>query len=418
MWMNLSIALEYIRNRKRQSVFSVLGVVMGVAFFIAIASMMQGMHSYFIEKLVDVAPHVKIMDEFRESETQPIYRKYSDSIIELRGVKPKEEIRGIRSADKIIIDLEKRKDLSVAPALLGEAFLRYGGKDIGASIIGINPEKERFASNLERDMVKGNLNSLLTNSSGIILGKSLAKKLSIKMGNKLSVISPAGIIKKMKVVGIFDTGVTEMDSVTSFILLKKAQILQEKQNVINRINIRLKNINQATEIALEMEGRYKYKSESWQETFANIFEMFIIENAIMYSTVAAILMVAGFGIYNIISTSVNEKSKDIAILKSMGFCEKDIRLIFLFQGIVIGVVGTIIGWIIGAVIIELLTLVKLDTSGEVDMPFQIEGFPMYRSISLYIWGGFLAIMSSAISAYIPARKAASLKPVDIIRGAA
>ena len=416
--MNLSIALEYIRNRKRQSVFSVLGVVMGVAFFIAIASMMQGMHSYFIEKLVDVAPHVKIMDEFRESETQPIYRKYSDSIIELRGVKPKEEIRGIRSADKIIIDLEKRKDLSVAPALLGEAFLRYGGKDIGASIIGINPEKERFASNLERDMVKGNLNSLLTNSSGIILGKSLAKKLSIKMGNKLSVISPAGIIKKMKVVGIFDTGVTEMDSVTSFILLKKAQILQEKQNVINRINIRLKNINQATEIALEMEGRYKYKSESWQETFANIFEMFIIENAIMYSTVAAILMVAGFGIYNIISTSVNEKSKDIAILKSMGFCEKDIRLIFLFQGIVIGVVGTIIGWIIGAVIIELLTLVKLDTSGEVDMPFQIEGFPMYRSISLYIWGGFLAIMSSAISAYIPARKAASLKPVDIIRGAA
>jgi len=416
--MNFSIALEYISNRKRQSLFSVLGVAMGVAFFIAIASMMQGMHSYFIEKLVDVAPHVKVMDEFRESETQPVYKKYSDSVIELRGVKPKEEIRGIRSADKIIADLEKRRDLSVAPALLGEAFLRYGGKDVGSSIIGINPEKERFASNLERDMINGNLNSLLTNSSGIIIGKSLAKKLSIKMGNKLSIISPAGIIKKMKVVGIFETGVTEVDAMTSYMLIKKAQILQNKHDVINRINIRMIDVNKAPAIASEIEEKYRYKTESWQETFANIFEMFVIENTIMYSTVAAILMVAGFGIYNIISTSVNEKKKDIAILKSMGFSEKDIRMIFLFQGIVIGIIGTISGWVLGAMLVEILATINMSMEGEVDMPIQLEGLPMYRSIWLYIWGGILAIISSSISAYIPARKAASLKPVDIIRGAA
>jgi len=333
-------------------------------------------------------------------------------------VKPKAELRGIRSADKIISDLEKHKNLSVAPALWGEAFLRYGGKDVSSSVIGIDPEKERFASNLERDMIEGNLNNLMTNSSGLILGKALAKKLSIKMGNKLSVISPAGVIFKMKLVGIFETGVTEVDSISSFMLLKKAQTLQNKDDVINQINIRMKDVNNAPKIAAEIEERYKYKTESWQETFANIFEMFVIENAIMYSTVAAILMVAGFGIYNIISTSVNEKKKDIAILKSMGFSEKDIRMIFLYQGIVIGVIGTILGWIFGAILVEILASITINVEGEVDLPVQFDGLPMYRSVWLYIWGGILAIISSSISAYIPARKAASLKPVDIIRGAA
>jgi len=416
--MNFSIAIGFIKNRGRQSLFSIMGVVMGVAFFIAIAGMMQGMHNFFIEKLVDVAPHVKIMDEFRESQLQPIYKQYPKSTIELRGVKPKAELRGIRSADKIISDLEKHKNLSVAPALWGEAFLRYGGKDVSSSVIGIDPEKERFASNLERDMIEGNLNNLMTNSSGLILGKALAKKLSIKMGNKLSVISPAGVIFKMKLVGIFETGVTEVDSISSFMLLKKAQTLQNKDDVINQINIRMKDVNNAPKIAAEIEERYKYKTESWQETFANIFEMFVIENAIMYSTVAAILMVAGFGIYNIISTSVNEKKKDIAILKSMGFSEKDIRMIFLYQGIVIGVIGTILGWIFGAILVEILASITINVEGEVDLPVQFDGLPMYRSVWLYIWGGILAIISSSISAYIPARKAASLKPVDIIRGAA
>ncbi|MCH2038783.1 MAG: ABC transporter permease [Rickettsiales bacterium] len=99
--MTLSIAFEYIRNRKRQALLSILGVMLGVAFFIAIASMMRGMHEYFIEKLIDVVPHVKIMDEFRDPPPQPIYAKYPGTLIDLRGIKPKEELRGIRGANKL-----------------------------------------------------------------------------------------------------------------------------------------------------------------------------------------------------------------------------------------------------------------------------------------------------------------------------
>lgn len=418
MQLTLSIALEYTRNRKRQALLSVLGVMLGVAFFIAIAGMMRGMHEYFIEKLIDVVPHVKIMDEYRHPLPQPIYETYPDTLIDLRGIKPKEELRGIRGANKIISKLNERDDIRMSPVLQGQVFLRYGGKDIASSLIGIDPKMERRTSNLERDITQGSLDRLLTNSNGIILGERLAKKLSIRLGAKLSVISSAGIIRKMKVVGLFNSGVPEVDSSTSYAMLKKVQILQKKEDVINQMNIRMDNIDNAPQLAKNLEQQYLYRTESWQESFANLFEIFMMENMIMYSTVGAILLVAGFGIFNIISTTVNEKKHDIAILKSIGFSERDISHIFLYQGIIVGIMGTLLGWVLGAILVELLAMLDFSFEGDVQAPVEFnEGFPMYRSIWLYVGGGIMAIFSSSISAYLPARKAAALYPVDIIRGA-
>ncbi len=418
MRMTFAIATEYIRNRKRQAVLSILGVMLGVSFFIAIAGMMRGMHEFFIEKLIDVVPHIKIIDEFRIPPPQPVYKAYPDAAIQLRGIKPKEELRGIRGAKNIIAQLESRQDLRVSPALQGQAFLRYGGKDIATNLIGIDPKKEQLTSNLMRDMTVGSLNDLLTNSNGIIVGKGLADKLVVRVGSKLSVISPAGVIKKMKVVGLFNSGVPEVDNGTSYAMLKKVQILQEKDDVINQINIRINDIDAAPVLAASLERRYIYRTESWQESFANLFEIFMLENAIMYSTVGAILLVAGFGIYNIISTTVNEKKRDIAILKSIGFSEKDVRQIFVFQGLIVGSIGAVLGWILGAALVELLAMIDFSFEGEVQAPVEFDGFPMYRSVWLYVAGAAMALISSAISAYLPARKAAALKPVDIIRGAA
>jgi len=392
--------------------------MMGVAFFIAIAGMMRGMHEFFIEKLIDVVPHVRIMDEFREPATQPLALRYPGALIELRGLKPKEELRGIRNAKRIIAGLEKNPQIKISPVLQGQAFLRYGGKDIATSLIGIDPKRERETSKLAHDMVEGELNNLLTNSSGIILGQGLAEKLTLRMGDTFSVISPAGIVRRMKVVGLFDSGVPEVDNSTSYAMLKKVQILQDREDVINQINIRMQDIDAAPELAATLERRYGYRTESWQETFANLFEIFMIENAIMYSTVGAILLVAGFGIFNIISTTVNEKSRDIAILKSIGFSERDISEIFLYQGVVVGLIGTVMGWLLGAALVEILALIKITTEGDIQTPVDFDGFPMYRSVWLYVWGGAMTVMAAAISAYLPARKAAALHPVEIIRGAA
>lgn len=417
MNMTWSIGWEYLKNRQRQTILSLLGVIMGVTFFIAIASMMTGMHNYFIEKLIDTAPHVKVMDEFRTPELQPVYDEFPDSLVELRGLKPKAEIKGIRSADAVIAALKEMPGVTYSPVLQGQVFLRYGGKDVAINLMGITPELERSASNLERDMIEGDLNSLLTNSNGILIGKELARKMVIRKNATLNVISPAGIVKHMKVVGLFKTGISEMDSSMGYAMLKKVQILQERENRVNQINIRLQDVDKAPSLAADIEGRFGYRTESWQETFANIFEMFMVENIIMYSTVGAIMLVAGFGIFNIISTSVNDKRKDIGILKSIGFSEKDIMWIFVVQGVVVGVAGTLIGWVFGAMLIELFASYNIDLGDAVDMPVTFDGLPMLRSVWLYIISGAMALVSSVLSAYFPARKAAELNPVEIIRGA-
>jgi len=414
----LVIGWEYLKNRRRQTILSISGVMLGVAFFIGIASMMKGMHDYFIEKLIDVAPHVKIMDEFRNPQQQPVYHYFPGATIELRGVKPREEIRGIHSAKTILERLATMEGIAVSPVLQGQVFLRYGGKDVAAALTGIQPEMERHASNLERDMTKGDLNALLTNSNGIIIGEELAHKLGAKLGARITAISPAGITRTMKLVGLFNTGVTEVDGSAGYAMLKKVQILQDRENRINQINIRLQNVDSAAPLAADLEKRYGYRTESWQETFANIFEMFVIENIIMYSTVGVIIIVSSFGIFNIISTSVSEKSRDIAILKSIGFSEGDIKKIFLFQGIVIGLIGSVLGWVIGAMLVEMLASFHIDLGEEVNLPIKFEGMPVFRSVWLYVGGAAMATLSSVISAYIPARKAAALYPVDIIRGAA
>lgn len=415
MNLALSIALAYLKNRKRQSVISILGVMMGVGFFIAIAAMMKGFQGYFIEKIIDVSPHIIIKDEYRNPPKQPIEKLFNDASIELSSIKPKDELRGIRGAERIVEALVKTENFHIAPILQSQAFIRYGGRDESTTLVGIDPALEREVSNVEKDLIKGSLNSLITNSNGIILGIGLAKKLNIRMNSKISIVSPAGLVLKVKVVGIFDTGITSLDNFQSYMLLKKVQVLQDREKVINQIRIKLHNVDEAEDTAKDLEKRFGYLAESWKETNSNVFSIFKIQNGIMYSTVTAILIVAGFGIFNIISTIVNEKNKDIAILKSMGFSTVDIQKIFFYQGIIVGVIGTLLGWILGFFMIEFLETIEFNVDKESFI--RTNGLILYKSFYQYLFAGILAVIASSISALIPARKAASLNPVEIIRGA-
>ncbi len=411
----LSIATTYLKTRKRQSLVSVLGVAMGVGFFIGISAMMDGMQSYFIDKIIDVSPHVVMKDEYRTPPWQPASKRFGDAVVELRGLKPKEELRGIRGSDRVVDRLKTIPGAAVAPVLEGQAFIRYGGRDVSTNIIGITPELERNVSNLEKDLMVGSINNLLTHSNGIILGEVLANKIGARMNSKVSAISPAGVVMHMKVVGIFSTGITAIDTFNSYALLKKVQVLQDRENVVNQIRLRLEDVNAANDLAVRLESAYGYRTEGWEEMNQNVFTIFVIQNGIMYATVGAILIVAGFGIFNIISTVVHEKEKDIAILKSIGFLETDIQKIFLLQGILVGLAGMVTGWILGALLVEGLDAIPFRLEGEAFM--RMDGFILTRSIWQYVISGIFAICSSALAAYMPARKASILRPVDIIRGA-
>lgn len=414
MRLLLDIALRHLAGRRRQTLVSLVGVALGVGFFVAIAALMQGFQNYFISKVIDVSPHIEMRDEYRKPPPQPVERRYPHGAVRLVGLKPKDEPRGIKNGRAKVASLSKLDGVWVAPVLTGEIILRYGSKDVSGTVVGIDPARERLVSKLERDMAEGRIEDLYTVANGLILGTGLAGKVGAAMGDTLTVLSPAGVILKMKVVGLFSTGIVSMDNFQAYALLKKVQVLQDRPNVINRIRLRLADVTRAEEVARKIELRYGYRSESWQEANANVLGIFVIQNGIMYSTTGAILVVAAFGIFNIISTVVLEKTRDIAILKSLGFSAFDLQAVFLFEGLAVGVVGTLIGWAVGYGLTEVLAAVEFEIEGFV----RSEGFILDYSIRYYLIAGGMAVTASTLAAFLPARKAARVDPVAIIRGAA
>ncbi len=414
MNLKLDIALTHLKFRKRQTLVSVLGVAMGVGFFIAIASLMQGFQEDIVRRVIDNSPHITMKDEFRDAPRQPVEIAYAGGAIALKGVKPKTEIRGIRRAGQIMQALTIWQGLTVSQVLSGQGFLRYGSKERSATITGIEPDRERLVTRIDKDIVLGSLDALKTAGNGIILGRGLARRLALEMNDTVTVTSPTGVIMRMKVVGISHTGVLAFDEVNAYVLLKKNQILQGKTNIVNQIRMRADDVNAARPLAAKIEARFGYRTESWDEANEGVFGVFFIQNMIMYSVTSAILIVACFGIFNIISTVIFEKTRDIAIMKSMGFAEGDVRTIFLLEGLALGALGAIIGCALGLCLTYLLSIIRFKAVGLVE----IQQFILKWSVWHYVIASGIAMVSAVAAAYIPSRRAAKVNPVEIVRGAA
>jgi lipoprotein-releasing system permease protein len=207
-------------------------------------------------------------------------------------------------------------------------------------------------------------------------------------------------------------GVTDSDR-SSYMLLKRVQVLQQMPNRINQVRLRLANVDTAPDLAKQLEAQFSYKAESWQEANQRIFGVFFVQNLIRYSTITAILIVAAFGIFNVISTIIREKARDIAILKSLGFPERVLQRIFVIQGIVLAVVGMLIGWLLGYSMVEALGLINIPVGRAPG-----RGLLLNKDIIHYIYSGGFALLAAVAASWWPARRAARVNPVEIIRGMA
>jgi lipoprotein-releasing system permease protein len=301
-----------------------------------------------------------------------------------------------------------------APTLRASVLMRYGGRDVAASLLGIEPERERRVSNIERDLTIGTLRGLYTTANGVILGNGLADKLGAEVGDTFTVSAPDGGAMKMTVVGIFHSGVVAFDSSEAYALLKKVQVLANRPNVVNEIRMHVDDVRGASDTSRRIEARFGYRTESWEEANEGVIEVFEIRNVIMYTVVAAIMVVAAFGIFNIVSTITHEKARDIAILKSLGFPARDIRGIFVIEGFVLGAFGSVMGWVFGYALFRALGAIKFEVSFVTDLTH----LPLHFSLLHYAIAAGFAVAAATLAGYLPARKAARVNPVDIVRGAA
>ncbi len=411
MILQLKIAATHVHNRLRQTVVSTLGVALGVGFSISMASLMEGSQRDFTTSLIDAIPHVEIRDEKRDPTVQPASEAYD--AVAFHGLRPLEDLRGIRNPTEAVASLREWIPGEIAQRLTGQAVLRYSGQDMGMTVIGVVPSRELLVTKIREDMRQGSFADLTSTINGLVIGDTAASRLGASLGDTVTMTSANGLAKRFKIVGLFHTGLAGSDEGLAYVPLKSAQILLEKPNIINRIIIHLQDINISNTVAARAERQLGYKAVSWEEANEGLMEAFAVRNIIMYTVVGAILLVAGFGIFNIISTIVHEKARDIAILKSLGFPESDIQQIFVLEGLVIGILGALAGCALGYGLSSYLATIRFEFSVAQEMTH----LPIYFSPLHYAIASALALFSSSIAGYFPARRAARLNPVDIIRGA-
>lgn len=412
MTVQFAIAITHLVSRKRPTLVSLVGIALGVAFFLAVSALMRGSERDFIKRLVDSSPHLTVYDEYRNPQPQPAVLRWPNGAIELRRVKPLREVRGIRGHAQKLAFIESLPELRAAPVLAGSVVLTFAGRSEGVTLSGIIPAKMKGVSTIEDKMTQGSLDALSANPNGLIIGEGLAKKFGVSMGGMVNAVAPASEPRALKVVGVFRTGNANYDETQTFALLKRVQGLLDRPDRVNRFILQFNDPYAARQVASLIEARISYKAVSWLEASEDLMNVLLVRNLIMYSVVSAILVVAAFGIYNTLSTIVMEKVHDIAILKSMGFHARDIRRIFLAEGVMLGMVGSLLGLGLGMGLMALLGQVAIKPPGATE----IVQLPIYWGYDQYLLALGFAMASAVGAAVLPARKAARVQPVTILRG--
>ncbi|MGE0723503.1 MAG: ABC transporter permease [Alphaproteobacteria bacterium] len=414
MRLALDIALAHLTGRPRQSAAAISGIALGAALFVVIAGLLEGFQHYFVAKMVDVAPHIVVKDEQRRPPPQPIFLADASALAVLHGVRPREFVRGIKNVGATLAWLESQPGLTATPVMHVPAFLRYGAMLDAVTLIGIDAASYGRVIALDPDLQSGRLRDLEAVANGVIVGEGIARRLGVARGADVSARSASGIETTLRVVGVFRTGIAHLDDSEGYVPIRRAEALDGRANVVNQIRIRLDAVDRAVEVARRIEQVSGFRSEPWQETHGNVLALFSVFNVVAFTALSALFAVSGAGVYSIVSTVVLEKARDIAILRALGFRPAFVEVMFLAQGVAMGVVGAGLGCAIGLVASEALSAIPLDLHG-----------PVVRTENLLVfdWSGYYAIAAAAaiatacLGALLPARRAARLDPVVVLRGA-
>ena len=411
----LKIVYTHLTSRKRQTIVSMLGVTFGITVFIFQAGVITGLQDFFIEKTINATAHIHIYQDKNQKSAPVLEDVYpaSETWISVPNIKSKDELPKLKRGLQIVEILESYPEVTgVSPSLSTQAIFKIGVADVSGIVNGVNIRKENQLFDLEEDMVSGSIIRLETVNNGIILGSGLSESLGTTLNDNITIVSPGGVALQMKVVGIIDTGLQELDNSRAYSSIRNAQkLMNVTGSYITDINIKLEDVDQAGVLANEFQSRFGYTAEDWKEANEGIFSVFRIQNIVTYLVIISILLVSGFGIFNILSMMIYEKMNDIAILKSIGYTDIDIRNVFLSEALIIGFLGGLLGLVIGFVISWITSII----------PTNIEGFVSSEYLSInfdplfYLLAFAFGLIATGIAGYLPARKASKIDPINIIR---
>ncbi len=417
MFVNTLIAKRHLLANKKQTLVAMLGVTFGIAMFILMISFMVGVNQFMEDTMLSSTPDIHIYNDIKTDYALSItgdYYKDKNAVIVVHHPKPKQVTLNIKNAAGIINNLRQDPDIAyVSPLLSTQVFYNYGPVQINGYINGVNILDEAKIFDLASKMTQGVPQNLLSADKGIIMGRGLADKLNLNMGDMVTLTTPQGTTMSFRVVGLFAIGISTIDNTRSYVNLANVQqLMGQDRSYITDINLKLRTNKIARPKAIALGKKYSYKSDDWETANASVLAGNIVRDVLTYVVSITLLVVAGFGIYNIMNMTIQNKMKDIAILKAEGFAGKDIVQIFLSQSLFIGFFGAMMGEVLGFLLAYALSRVPFPHNDFIALKF----FPVIFNPAHYIFGLAFGVVTPFIAGLMPSLKASRIDPVAILRG--
>jgi lipoprotein-releasing system permease protein len=409
----ITISKALLLARWKQTLVAAIGVTFSITMFITLLSFMTGLNIMLDGLILNRTPHVHIYKEILPSEKQPIdYESQGHNFIS--SVKPKNDLLDLRNSSVIMKSLrDDSRVLGVSPKVNVQVFYNIGAVDLNGVLNGIDVAEENRLFLFSEYVVEGDYQDLKNVPNSIVLGKGAAEKILANVGDNIQVTTSKGERVQLKVVGYFQSGIQDIDKVQSYVSLATAQkLLGESNSYITDIQVKLKDMSLAPEIAKEYKQIYEVEAVDIQTANAQFETGTAIRTLISYAVGITLLIVAGFGIYNILNMMIYEKMDTIAILKATGFSGKDVKRVFITIALTIGIFGGLFGLFFGYLI----------SSGIDHIPFKTEALPTIKTYPInydpryYLIGGIFSVVTTYFAGYFPSRKASKVDPVVIIRG--
>lgn len=417
MSTNLRIALRFLTAKKRSMLMSLAGIVFGVGFFIVTQAQTSGFEDFFIRTILGTNGAVRIEDKIQATIFAMAAAGHDSGASKFVVAAPREGrkyIDGVEDPEVMMEALHRFQNVSGASMVVrGSVVADSSFKNDTAQVYGIRLENHLAVSDLANQITRGSLDEYRRSPTGLLVGKVLAERLQLNLGDTL-ILRAGDQQRRYKVSAIYETGVRDIDQIRIYMHLGEARSLLKRSTGASFIQVALFDRERAPQDAAQMEDVFRHGAQSWQErekTWLEVFRALRVSSAL---TVSTIILISGLGMFNTLAMIVIEKTKEIAILRSMGYTRRDISHIFVWLGAIVLIVGTIGGWMLGAGV----------TYGVSKLPIRIRGIFSTDSfvVAWSIWHYVVATVTATVvvmtAAVIPARRAAKLEPGDIIRGTA
>lgn len=411
-----SISISLLKARLKQTLVAAFGVTFSITMFIALLSFMAGLNTLLDGIIMNRTPHIRLYNEIKPSVLQPIdkslsYKNYYNFI---SSVKPKNQLLQIHNNAAILKSLKQdTRVLGIAPKIIAQVFYNVGATDLTGVVNGIDVEAENKLFLFNDYVAKGNYMDLKNVPNSIILGKGLAEKMLVEIDDVVQITTINREIMQLKVVCYYQSGIRELDNVQSFTSLSTAQkLIGKNTNYITDLQIKLNNIILAPQLAKEYSQLYEVDAVDIQDVNAQFQTGSSVRTLISYSVGIVLLIVAGFGIYNILNMMIYDKMDSIAILKATGFSGKDVNRIFISIALSIGIIGGLLGLVFGFGLSAIIDHIPFNTAS---LP-TIKTYPIDYNPQYYLISTLFSVITTYFAGYFPARKASKVDPVVIIRG--